>query len=236
MRVVLVPGFSQTPASWQDVVDALRDRSAPANLESVPIEVPANLAWDATVAALADTGGRGHWCGYSMGGRLALAVALDHPEQVDGLVLVSTTAGIADAAQAAQRRADDERLARRVLAVGVDAFLDEWLAQPLFADVALDAPGVAERRGQRAEDLAAMLRQLGTGTMPNLWPRLSTLRVPVTIVTGRADTKYTEIGRALTAACTNTTVRRVELDGGHALAQTAPAELAAAIAEALAVT
>src|SRR3954447_16189240 len=46
-------------------------------------------------------------CGYSLGGRVAQQVALAAPERVTRLVLVSTTAGIADDAARAARVAED---------------------------------------------------------------------------------------------------------------------------------
>lgn len=227
VRTVLVPGFSQTPTSWATVVTALGP-----DHEAIALAVPAGLAWDDTVTALAADGGPGCWCGYSMGGRLALAVALARPDLVHHLVLVSATAGIAHPDVAAERRAADERLARRVLEIGTPAFVTEWLAQPLFARVPADAPGVADRGAQDPADLASHLRTLGTGTMPDLWPRLGELTMPVTVVTGRHDAKFTAIAAELVAGCTSTTVRAVALDAGHAVPLERPTELAAILREA----
>ncbi len=224
MRAVLVPGFTQTPASWGGVVAALRPE-----VEPVTPDVPTDLDWPATVATLARTGGRGTWVGYSMGGRLALAVALDHPRLVDRLVLVSTTAGLADDHERAARAAADEQVAREIERDGVGAFLDRWLAQPLFAGVPRDAPGIRERARWSARELAAALRHLGTGTMPNFWPRLQELTAAVTIVTGRHDAKYTAIGDAIAVSCTGADVTRVHLDSGHAIPLEQPGALAALV-------
>ena len=62
--------------------------------------------------------------GYSMGARLALVLALEHPETVERLVLESPSAGIADPADRAQRRAADERLADDLERDGIEAFVD----------------------------------------------------------------------------------------------------------------
>ena len=115
--------------------------------------------------------------GYSMGGRLALALALRIPQRVRRLVLVSASPGLADDGERAARRAADEALADRIEAIGVEAFAREWAAQPLFAgqppEVA--AAAHADRLRRSAAEHAAQLRGLGTGVMPPLWERLGEL-------------------------------------------------------------
>jgi len=75
---------------------------------------------------------RAHWLGYSMGARLALACALRSPASVASLS--SWGRGPASGSRGARRAAPRRRGARRShRALGVEAFVDEWLAQPLFA-------------------------------------------------------------------------------------------------------
>ena len=116
-------------------------------------------------------------CGYSMGGRIAQHVALAAPERVERLVLVATTAGIADDGERAARRADDERLAAFADGATIEQFADRWTAQPLFAGTPPAAARVWRedllRNDPRA--LAAVLRGMGTGAMEPLWERLRTL-------------------------------------------------------------
>jgi 2-succinyl-6-hydroxy-2,4-cyclohexadiene-1-carboxylate synthase len=169
-RVLLLHGFTQTRASWGPVVDAL---------EAKAVDAPVASLWDA--ADELATYGPAAWVGYSMGGRMALHLALAHPDAVRALVLVSATAGIDDERERAARRASDEALARRLDVEGVDAFLAEWLAQPMFRGV----PPVA-----RCDDAATMtghLRLAGTGTQEPLWDRLGELTMPVLVVVGEED-------------------------------------------------
>jgi 2-succinyl-6-hydroxy-2,4-cyclohexadiene-1-carboxylate synthase len=223
-HLVLVPGFTQTASSWDAVVAGLH----PA-LDVHTVEVPVRDSFAETAAAIGEGRGEAVYCGYSMGGRLALRLALDRPELVRGVVLVSATAGIEDADERAARIAADEALAGSIEHDGVDAFLDRWLAQPLFAGVPVDAAGLAERRRLTPEYLAHCLRVLGTGAMPPMWARLGELAVPVTIVTGADDTKFTDLGTRLAAAIPKAS--RVQLDCGHAVPLEAPDALAAVLNE-----
>ncbi len=152
--------------------------------------------------------------GYSLGGRVALHVALRHPERLSRLVLLSATAGIADDEERRARRAQDEMLAARIESIGTDAFLDEWLAQPLFATL---APDPLERRARSASaaGLATSLRRSGTGTQAWLGPALGAVEVPVTVVAGARDAKFVLEAERLGEFIGSATVDLVP-DAGHA--------------------
>ena len=163
-----------------------------------------------------------------MGGRLCLHLALARPDLAERLVLVGTTAGLDRAEDRAARRAADEALARRLETDGVAAFVEQWLAQPLFATLPAAAAGRDDRLRNTAAGLAASLRLAGTGSMEPLWDRVSELTMPVLVVAGELDSAYTTAGRRLvTAIGTNATM--VGLPGaGHACHLERP-ELFAAI-------
>jgi len=164
-----------------------------------------------------------------MGGRLCLRLALDRPDLVRALVLVSATPGIDGASERASRVASDERWAALAEREGVDAFLEQWLAQPMFASVPADAPGLDERRSLTPAFLAACLRRLGTGAMDPMWDRLAELTIPVLLVTGTRDEKFTAIARRMLERLPNAEHR--ELDGGHALPLEQPEALGGLLAE-----
>ena len=206
MRLVLVHGFTQTGRSWDSVVDRLG-----AGHEVIAPDVPvADDLWS-TADALCDVGGPGAWMGYSMGGRLALHVALTRPALVERLVLVGATGGIDDAAERAARRTADEELAASIEHEGVDAFLERWLAQPLFAGLTDAGP-----RQRDADVLTATLRRLGTGTQEPLWNRLSALTMPVLVVAGERDEKFTDLGRRLVASIGDNAALALVPGAGHA--------------------
>ena len=169
-------------------------------------------------------------CGYSMGGRIAQHVALAAPERVERLVLVATTAGIADAAERAARRADDERLAAFADDATIEQFADRWAAQPLFAGTPPEAARIwredLERNDPRA--LAAVLRGMGTGAMEPLWERLSALTMPATVLAGADDAKFVALGERLAAALADAELVVVE-GAGHGLPREAPEAVVAAL-------
>lgn len=130
--------------------------------------------------------------GYSMGARLAMVLALGHPETVRRLILESPSAGITDASERAARREADEARARRLEDDGIEAFVDGWEAEPLFASQAsLPASVRAEIRADRLRHdpraLAASLRGAGQGAMRPLANELPGLDRPVLVIAGALD-------------------------------------------------
>ncbi len=168
-------------------------------------------------------------CGYSMGGRIALQVALAAPDRLSGLLLVSASAGIDSEAERRQRIASDERLAASLEARPFQEFVGAWRAQPLFADQPPAVRALAEEDMLRndPEGLAAALRGLGAGRMPPLWGRLRSLAVPTVVLVGERDEKYVGLGRRITALAPE--ARLVVVEGGHGLLLENPSAVAGAI-------
>ena len=94
--------------------------------------------------------------------------------------------------------AADDALAAHLEEVGVDTFLHEWLAQPLFARLPDDAACLDERRRNTTAGLASSLRLAGTGSQRSLWADLARITVPVLLLSGEHDPKFTEIARQMT--------------------------------------
>lgn len=165
--------------------------------------------------------------GYSMGGRLALGFALNYPELVGKLFLESSTAGIADNHQRQQRVEKDELQARQLEREPFTKFIDHWEKLPLFASQRqLPEEQQAAIRAQRlAQDplaLAASLRGMGTGAMPNFWDRLGGLTCPTTLIAGELDQKFQRITAKMADLIPN--VKRVVVTGaGHNVHQERPA-------------
>lgn len=213
-RVVLVHGFTQTGRSWDRVAGGLSDHDVvqpdlPGHGRHA--DEPADL-WRCA-DHLADECGRATYLGYSMGARVALHLALAHPSLVTGLVVLGATAGIDDEHERAARRAADDVLADRLEEVGTSVFLEEWLSQPLFADLHEEARGA---RSTDAAGLASSLRLAGTGTQEPLWDRLRALSMPVLVLAGERDGKFRALADRLAAAIGANAEVAVVPGAGHA--------------------
>ncbi|MCU1344844.1 MAG: alpha/beta hydrolase [Acidimicrobiia bacterium] len=226
--MVLAHGFTQTGASWARAARQLRLDYAitcvdlPGHGESLNIRT--DLRRGATL--LGNTGGRAIYVGYSMGGRLALHLALARPDLVRRLVVLGATGGIEDPAEREARRAADEALAQRIETEGVDRFLDFWLSQPLFAGLPEDPDDRAARRTNTARGLASSLRLTGTGTQRPLWHQLHRLSMPVLVLAGERDEKFTALGQRLAQCIGNNATFDVIPDAGHASHIEAPERFA----------
>ncbi|OGO50508.1 MAG: 2-succinyl-6-hydroxy-2,4-cyclohexadiene-1-carboxylate synthase [Chloroflexi bacterium RBG_16_68_14] len=173
--------------------------------------------------------------GYSMGGRVALHLALHAPERLWALVLESASAGIEDAAEREERARSDAALAEAIERDGVAAFVDRWQDQPLFASQArLPAAIREEVRRQRLRNdprgLANSLRGMGAGVQEPLLNRLGELRVPVLLLAGALDEKYCALARLMAAALPCARLEVVP-EAGHAVHLERPETFVGAVRE-----
>jgi 2-succinyl-6-hydroxy-2,4-cyclohexadiene-1-carboxylate synthase len=169
-------------------------------------------------------------CGYSFGGRVAQQVALAAPERVTRLVLVSTSAGIADPEWRAQRIAEDERFADELERITIEEYAQRWMAQPLFAGTPPESARWWHEDLLRNDPagLAAALRGIGGGRMEPFWDRVPELTMPVTIVVGARDEKFVGFAEEYRARLPHAEIHVIE-GAGHGLPREAPQELAALI-------
>jgi 2-succinyl-6-hydroxy-2,4-cyclohexadiene-1-carboxylate synthase len=242
--VVLLHGFTGSTATMAGLAEALRSRGCrtvrvdlPGHGRSTGSAEPADYALDRVTDRLAATiAGLTRpvdLLGYSMGGRVALAYALDRTSDLRTLVLIGASAGLADPAERSERRAADDALAQRILDEGLEAFVDRWMAQPLFASQ--ERLGPQHRRAARAQRLdndpaalAACLRGLGTGSQLALHERLPSLALPVAVVTGERDEKFSAVAEEMVTSLPDAV--HIAVEGvGHAPHVEAPLATADAL-------
>lgn len=221
--LVLLHGFSGTSRAWDGVIEHLE----PERYRPVALDLPGHGSAATYPPPITFEGCVEHvlkqapecfaLCGYSLGGRVSLHVALAAPERVSRLVIVSANPGIEDGGERAARRRADRKLADELERIPFEDFIERWRTQPLFAD---DPPEVGDlaRADQRRNSpwaLAEALRGLGPGEMESLWGRLKELKMPVGVVVGARDRKFLAIGRRLAEQVSDGSLS--VLDGGHGL-------------------
>ena len=216
---VFVDGFTQHAGSWprEATPRSLAGRMyAGAPVARTFESAALSLGWSTSFLEAEQRLERTDYAGYSQGGRLCLQLALDRPEVVHRLVLVSASPGIADPAERAARREADEQLAQEIERDGVDAFLERWLAQPLFATLPRERSGIDDRRAHNTVAwLTYQLRVLGQGAQPSNWDRLGELQIPVLLIAGELDAKYVDIAQRMAGAIADARVEVIP-GTGHA--------------------
>jgi 2-succinyl-6-hydroxy-2,4-cyclohexadiene-1-carboxylate synthase len=189
---------------------------------------------DLDAIATAVGASRADWVGYSMGGRVALHMALAHPARVRSLTIESASTGIEDAESRAHRRRSDDALAKRIEERGIEWFADYWGTLPLF-ETQWELPpatrtALHERRLRNSPaGLALSLRGMGQGAHDYVGGRLSELRGDVLFIAGERDHKYLEEARRAAGSAPGTRCIIVPR-AGHTVHLEAPEAFAEALA------
>ena len=241
--VTLLHGFTQSGHSWRELISKL-----PAGYRWIIPDLRghgetqiwrgAECSMDACTADLVklwDALGveRSHLVGYSMGGRLALHVAARRPDRVLSVFTIGAHAGLEEDAREG-RRQGDEALAARIEKEGIEAFVNYWGSQPMFAGIERRGPTYAaevraDRLRNHAAGLACSLRGMGAGAMQPLWDDLAHVEFPCTFVAGQLDHGYVASARRLASTVANSRVEIVPR-AGHSVHQERPDAVARLLA------
>lgn len=243
--VLLLHGFLGRGADWRTVREGLpaewdvRVPDLPGHGVAARAEATMDAAADLALAGLAGAvlGGLAEPAdvvGYSMGGRLALHLAVTRPQAVRRVVMVSGSPGLRTAPERAARRAlDAERAA--ALQADLPGFVEQWYRMPLWASLpdALRPLLTADRIAHNdPAGLAASLAGMGTGAQPSHWDALAGISAPVWAVAGALDAKFVGLAWQMTHA--SESVEPIVLPGvGHFVPAEAPGALASLITDLL---
>jgi 2-succinyl-6-hydroxy-2,4-cyclohexadiene-1-carboxylate synthase len=228
--LILLHGFTGSAAAWGHQLDTLADYG----LRIIALDLLGHGQSDAPddpqrytiercqqdiLAGLQELGvskGQATILGYSMGGRIALYTAFSG--FFCALILESASPGLEDPAEREQRRVSDEALAVSIEGEGVPAFIERWENLPLFASqrtLPFECREALHRQRLQnsATGLAQSLRGIGTGVQPSLYARLPTLHIPVLLIAGALDTKFTAIAQRMGHALPQSQLRIVPAAG-----------------------
>jgi 2-succinyl-6-hydroxy-2,4-cyclohexadiene-1-carboxylate synthase len=245
--VTLLHGFTQSgrswlevisrmPAGWMWIMPDLRGHGETQTAPDAPCSMDActrdlEMLWDHLGVT------RSHLVGYSMGGRLALHVAARRPQRILSLLTIGAHAGLEEEAREGRRRGD-AALAKRIEEEGLEAFVNYWTSQPLFAGLERRGPAFvaqvrAGRLSNRVAGLVCSLLGMGAGTMEPVWDDLAHLDVPCTFVAGQLDHGYVASARRLAATVPKGRIEIVPR-AGHTVHQERPDAFARVLATHLA--
>lgn len=237
--IIAIHGFTGSAEDFDPLRQHLRPEDAlqaidlPGHGKLSALRQPADFSMAAHQAAIDVAAGNSRQItllGYSLGGRLALHWAVAHPERVAHLILIGASPGLATPEQCDERRLADASLAGFIRTQGIEAFFKYWHNQTFFEKL-LElpperlAPILARRTRNEPEALALSLENVGTGTLPSLWHRLKELRMPIDIVTGEHDSKFTRLAQDMGAHLPKARLSIIE-DADHAVHLEQPADLA----------
>lgn len=207
--VILLHGFTGDHTTWESLKETLKGlfqvitidlighgkTDSPKQPERYEVDRAAKDIIDIMDHLQLDTA---HLLGYSMGGRLALSIALKYPDKMKSLMLESVSPGLKTKEEKEARVLNDEALATRILDHGIINFVHYWENIPLFqTQKKLPVEIQNQIRAQRLQNnpigLANSLRGFGTGRQPSWWPELNKLDIPVLLMCGKLDEKFCKI-------------------------------------------
>src|SRR5829696_5364509 len=247
--LVLLRGFTGRAASLAGVSRGLATDHRVITIDlighgasSAPVD-PSRYTFEQALRDLAEVTAqlgiaRAAWLGYSLGGRLALGMTIDHPARVSSLILESATAGIQHEKERLQRAEADQELATRIEEVGIETFADEWERLPIWETQRTLPVEVLQvqreiRLRNRAAGLANSLRGMGQGAQPSYWDRLDEIDVPVLLMAGALDRKFVGIAGQMGVRIAGAELSVVP-DAGHIVHLERPGEFLEVVREFLA--
>lgn len=209
--ILFLHGFTGSANDWKDIAEKIDKRFNKIGLDLIghgKSNSPTNLSFymiDSIVEQIEESIqmlglNKIVLCGYSMGGRVALKFALDKQNLLHGLILESASAGIKKKSDRLSRQHNDEELANFIVSNPIEDFITRWLDREIFGTIRRFSNEKIKRikdekmKNSRA-GLANSLRGYGTGVMPYLGSELITLKIPVFLITGGLDDKFTQINQ-----------------------------------------
>jgi 2-succinyl-6-hydroxy-2,4-cyclohexadiene-1-carboxylate synthase len=222
--ILFLHGFMGSGRDWEKVISLLTEHYRCLSLD-LPghgefAQLNRHLNWNMKATAdgvcqlLNNTGIRKcYMVGYSMGGRLALYLALHYPHYFSKVILESASPGLKTVEERKARIEHDKRLAIQLESGNFKHFLSEWFQQPLFRGIS-ELPqfeGMLRcRLNNDPQALAKSLLEMGTGRQPSLWKKLPGNKIPLLLVVGQKDRKFRSIAEEIASICSAANVMGIK--------------------------
>lgn len=211
--ILFLHGFTGSAEDWFPVFEQLPDKY---NLFAMDIighgksDSPSDPSLYSTesivnqIKSIKDhlTSGKIFIAGYSMGGRAALSYAVAYPDDIKGLILESSTAGIRNDDERKKRYEEDLKLAEFIETHTLEEFIELWQDQELFnTQRRFSNDKIKKLKKKKAAGskigYANSLKGFSTGIMPPVHDRLKKIPTKVLLISGDLDTKFTGINARL---------------------------------------
>lgn len=136
-----------------------------------------------------------HLLGYSMGARVGLGLCVRYPRVFASATLIGVNFGLRSEEPRSMRRTWEENWIAMLHEDGLPEFERQWCRLPLFSSQEALSPEVRARQRRirlhhTAKGLAHALDVLGLAKMPDYWPHLSHVSIPICLITGQKDEKF----------------------------------------------
>lgn len=213
--LVLLHGFMGNSDDWADIVPLLSDR-----WRCITIDLPGHgktktegaesfrmEACAESITSLLDELdiSRSSLMGYSMGGRLAMYLAVNYSNRFDSVIIESASPGLETTQEREMRIEHDHALAELLMTMPLNQFVEQWYWQALFATIDRDSAKFADMVQRRLQGdpkgLSMSLRFMGTGSQPSLWRELGRIVSPLLLIVGRHDAKFRQIAEDICDRC-----------------------------------
>ncbi|MGE3724198.1 MAG: alpha/beta fold hydrolase [Candidatus Sericytochromatia bacterium] len=211
LKLFFLHGFAGSNRDWDFYLQALSEKD-----DCLAPDLPGHGANGSPIGSFSETVSqlkslclaepKGNWVliGYSLGARLALALALE-PElrpHLQGLVLISGSPGLKTQAERFSRQNWENQWAEAFQKAPLAETFAQWYAQDLFGRLQ-DRPMFkhlqARREANSGQKLAESLLRLGSGSQPLLWGHLPELQLPCLCLCGEEDSRYVALNAEMVA-------------------------------------
>lgn len=211
--VLFLHGFTGCAEDWLPVFEQMPDKYNYIALDLIghgKSDAPGDVTKYSTESLLAQlkyvkdhlTSNKIFLLGYSMGGRLALNYAINHPDDIKGLILEGSSAGIKNDDERKKRFEDDLKVVEFIETHTLEEFIEMWHDQEIFnTQRRFSNDKLKKIKKKKASGskigYANMLKGFSTGVMTPVHDKLKKIPLKVLLITGDLDSKFTGINARL---------------------------------------